>query len=151
LYEGNPPRTEIAAAERFDVYRFNVSPDGSRTVYYTDLRPLCVWPSSGPAQCVADHGTLADMPSVSDAGKVLVATGTGQECFYKSQYDFFPRRFRGATDDSRDECMGIGYWKPGLKSLDIIEPLGRSPQWINPATAALLRAWSAHPAGSTHK
>jgi hypothetical protein len=150
LYEGTSPITKIAAAERFDVYLFNLSPNGSKTAYWADLRALCVFSaSSGRAQCMAKHGTLADMPSVNDSGEVLVAKGTGQECFYRSMYDFSPTPLPGATDEDRDECLGIGYWKPGLESIEIIEPLGRNPQWLTPAAAELLRNWSARPTGRT--
>jgi hypothetical protein len=72
----------------------------------------------------------------------LIPRGTGQECFYKTSSDFAPRRFPGATDESRDECLGIGYWKPGLRSIEIIEPLGLNPQWITQTVADLLRKWS---------
>jgi len=72
--------------------------------------------------------------------------GTGQGCFYKNYYDFSPQHSPGATGETQDECLGIGYWKPGLESIRIVEPLGRNPQWIRPETAELLRAWSAHAA-----
>ena len=145
LYEGVPPRTKIADVGSFDAYSFNISNNGSKVAYH-DGR-LCVFSSPGPPQCVEPQGSaLSDTPSVNDLGEVLVATGTGEECFYKSTYNFSSQRAPGAK---ADECVGIGYWKPSLQSIQIIEPLGRSPQWINPATAELLRKWSAAQQGGS--
>jgi hypothetical protein len=147
LYEGVPPSKKIAGPESFNVYEFNISPDGSRVAYYGDLHPLCVFSPPGPAQCEEEKGGLADVPSVNDSGEVLVAAATPQGCFYKTMYNFSPEPFPGAKGENRDACLGVGYWRPGLKSIEIIEPLGRAPQWITPATAELLRAWSARTGG----
>ncbi len=83
---------------------------------------------------------LHDVPSVNDAGEVLVSAQTRQECFYTSASNFSTKRARGAGADA---CLAIGYWKPGLKAIESVEPLGRSPQWIRPETAKLLRDWAA--------
>ncbi len=138
LYQGAPPQLRIAAAERFDVFQFDVSPSGSQTSYWTGDKPLCLFASPGPARCLKDHGTLADVPSVNDSGEVLVASGTGAACAYETSYNFSP----ASASRSNDECLGIGYWKLGLESVVIVAPIGRSPQWISPSTATLLRAWS---------
>lgn len=150
LYEGIPPRTKVAPDGSFFFGTFNMSPDGSKVAYYTDRHPVCLFSSPGTTQCAEESATLPDTPTVNDSGEVLVASATPQECFYKSAANFSPERFRGATDENRDGCVGVGYWKPGLKSIEIIEPLGRSPQWISPATAALLRDWSLHQTGGVH-
>lgn len=148
LYEGLTPTTKIASAENSQsthrsLSHFNISPDGSRIVYEGSYS-LCVFSAPGPAQCVKTDAT--DQPSVNDSGEVLFALGTSQECYYKTSYNFSPKPFPGATDENRDQCLAIGYWRPGLKSVETAEPLGRSPQWITPATAELLRSWSAHAA-----
>lgn len=143
LYMGLPPEAKIAPAGNFNSSRFTLSPDGSKVAYYSDLGTLCVFSAPGGTQCVEKQGTETDSPSVNNFGEVLIAKGTGQECFYNGSYNFSPKRFPGATDESRDECLGVGYWKPGLASIQLIDPLGRGPQWISPATAELLRKWSA--------
>lgn len=144
LYLGNPPRTEIARATDFSDRGFEISPDGGKVAYRDNRGRLCLFSSPGPSQCIEKQGTLADSPSVNNLGEVLVAIGTGQECFYDGSYNFTPDRFPGASDESRDECLGIGYWRSDLKSVRIVEPLGRNPQWISSATARLLSDWSAH-------
>jgi len=144
---GMPPATKVADAGAFSLYSFNMSPDGSKIAYHADHYPLCLF-ARGGTSCTTEKGPFVDAPSVNDAGEVLISMGTGQGCFYKNYYDFSPKHFPGATDETQDECLGIGYWKPGLESTRIIEPLGRNPQWIRPETAELLRAWSAHTANS---
>jgi hypothetical protein len=141
LYEGFPPATKIAAVSDASTFirNFNVSPDGSKVAWFGDVRPLCLLSGTGPAQCV-DHATMDDPVSVRNSGEVLVADGTGKGCAYKNSYDFSPPR-RGETDN--DECLGIGYWKPGLKSIEFLEPVGRNPQWLGAPTVDLLRKWSA--------
>ncbi len=139
LYEGLPPSAKIASFEDVDVYYFGVSPDGSKVAYYNDVRPLCVLSRPGTPQCV-DHSTISDPVSVNDSGEVLVATGTGRGCVYRTSYDFSPAASRTGGDD---ECLGVGYWKPGRKAISFIVPLGRNPQWISPHIAASLIQWSA--------
>jgi len=147
LYEGLPPSAKIAAFEDVDAYYFGVSPDGSRVAYYNDVRPLCVLTRLGTAQCV-EHSTISDPVSVNDSGEVLVATGTGRGCVYRTSYDFSPAATRAGGDD---ECLGIGYWKPGMKAISFIVPLGRNPQWISPRIAASLIQWSVKPNESVRK
>jgi hypothetical protein len=142
LYEGVPPTRKIASNGDFN-REYNISPDGSKIAYFTDVRPLCVLTRAGPARCV-DHATVTDIVSVNDSGEVLVAAGTGQRCVYSAFYDFSPAP---AGQHGDEECLGIGYWKPGLKSVVILQPIGRNPQWLSPATAALMRSWSASETG----
>jgi len=135
LYEGVPPSTKVAAAG--DFRDFNISPDGSKIAWFNDVRPLCVYSGPSSTQCV-DHATITDPPSVNNSGEVLVAAGTGRGCVYTTSYNFRPARF-GPGDD---ECLGIGYWKPGLKSIVFMESVGRNPQWLARGTAELLAKWS---------
>ncbi len=142
LYLGVPPATKIAEREAVDPTRFNISPDGSKIAYFNSpYFPLCVTALTGTRECVSYGSAMPDPPSVSNSGEVLVTVGTGQGCSYKGPYYFAPAPFPGAS--SGDECLGIGYWRPGLKTIKLIEPLGRNPQWISPATAKLLRVWAA--------
>jgi len=138
LYEGVPPSTRIAAAEDVYIHYFNVSPDGSKVAWFNDERPLCVLSAPGQVQCV-NHSATSDPVSINNSGEVLAATGTRQGCFYKTPYNFSPPR-RG--ERANDECSGIGYWKAGLKSIVIIQSIGRNPQWISPQSAKLLNDWS---------
>jgi hypothetical protein len=129
LYEGVPPSTKIASRDGFirdfDAFirNFNVSPDGSKVAWFGDTRPLCLLSGLGPAQCV-NHSTMDDPVSVNNSGEVLVADGTGEGCSYKNSFDFSPPR-RGET--ASDECLGIGYWKLGLKSIEFVEPNRTEP------------------------
>lgn len=138
LYEGIPPQVKVSLAGSFSPYTFNLSPDGSKIAYFTDTQPLCLFSAPGPAECAVGLATIPDTPSVNNSGEVLVAVDTLEGCFYKTASDYAPDP-RGANGP----CLGIGYWKPGLKSINVIEPLGRNPQWISPTTAALLRNWGA--------
>jgi hypothetical protein len=153
LYEGMPPQVKMAPSGSYTFYTFNVSPDGSKTAYFADSRPLCVFTTSGSAQCAENSATGPDAPSVNNSGEVLVAYSTPEECFYKNAYNFSPERSGNGTKETSDACVGIGYWKPGVKSIEIIEALGRSPQWISAASATMLRAWAsqASPSGRTSK
>ncbi|HEV3329815.1 MAG TPA: hypothetical protein VG096_02465 [Bryobacteraceae bacterium] len=138
LYEGVPPAAKLAAFEDVDYLYFGVSPDGSKVAYFNDVRPLCVLSRPGAKQCV-EHSTISDPVSVNDAGEVLVAAGTGRGCDYRTSFDFAPAASPTGGDD---ECLGVGYWKPGRKSIVFIVPLGRNPQWISPRIAAVLIEWS---------
>jgi hypothetical protein len=126
LREGIPPGRTIAPARTFDTFRYNISPDGSKVVHFDDDHPLCVF--AGGTDLCGEGGEFAGLASVNNASGVLVSFGTGKTC-----------RHRG----SEDECFGIGYWEPSLKSIHLLEPVGYAPQWINPETAALLRKWAA--------
>jgi hypothetical protein len=138
LYEGVPPAAKLAAFEDVDYLYFGISPDGSKVAYFNDVRPLCVLSRPGAKQCV-EHSTISDPVSVNDAGEVLVATGTGRGCDYRTSFDFSPAASPTGGDD---ECLGVGYWKPGRKSIAFILPLGRNPQWISPRMAVALIEWS---------
>ena len=140
LLETAPTNAKIAREGSFNFYQFNVSAKGRNIVYTAAGRPLCVFEFPGPSKCTDLENGTPDVPSVNEAGEVLVSVQTDEECFYKSPSDFTATRIPGA---GRDACLGIGYWKPTMRSVTVIEPLGRNPQWISPATAALLRNWSA--------
>jgi hypothetical protein len=142
LYEGVPPATKIADGKAASRVSFDVSPDGSKVAYFNrDVlgAHLCVRDRSGTAEC-ADRSGDTDSPSVDDVGRVLVTIDTEETCYYKGSTYFVPGRLAGKSNDL---CVGIGYWRPGLKTIELIEPLGRNPQWISPATAKLLRDWAA--------
>lgn len=139
LMETAPAQKRVAAAGTYNFFQFNVSPKGSRVVYTNDSRPLCVFSFAGPTECITPENATPDIPTVNDRGEVLVSTQTPEECFYKSSSNFSATRILGAR---RDACLGVGYWKPGLKSIQIIEPIGRNPQWISPTTAMALRDWA---------
>jgi hypothetical protein len=137
LYLGVPPSTRIAAAgDVHDLY-FNISPDGSKIAWFNDIKPLCVVSGSGTPQCV-EHETMSDPVSVNDSGEVLAAAGTGKGCVYTTSYNFSPAKSPDAGDD---ECLGVGYWKPGLAAIVFLQDLGRNPQWLRPETAKLLVDW----------
>lgn len=138
LYTGVPPATKIAGPGEFDDLYFNISPDGSKIAYFNSVKPLCVVSGSGAPKCV-EHETMADPVSVNDAGETLTAAGTGKGCDYKTSFNFTPAKNSTAGDD---ECLGIGYWKPGMEAIVFLQEIGRNPQWIKPETARLLAAWS---------
>jgi len=149
VYEGVPPRVEVAPAASASRYVFNISPDGSKVAYTSDTHPLCVF-SLGRTQCASDEAvdTSHDLVSVRNSGEVLVARETPEVCFYKNPTSFSTIRAPGTSPES---CLGIGYWKPGVKSFEIVEPVGRAPQWISPLTAGLLRDWAARGAVGPHR
>lgn len=144
LVMGLPPTVKLKQVGDFEPNNFNISPNGSKVVFLN--KQLCV-SSSGTSLCSNTPQNLSGAPSVNDEGEVLVSVGTNQECFYKTPHNFSPSRFPGATDESRDQCLAIGHWKPGTARIEIIEPLGRDPQWIRSATAELLLAEFGRAAG----
>lgn len=137
-FRGVPPSAKLAIGADVYPHYFNMSPDGSKIAWFNDFKPLCVLSGSSPASCV-DHSTITDPVSVNDGGELLVTTGTGKGCDYKNSFNFSPAR-NGVNGN--DECLGIGYWKAGLKSIALLQTIGRNPQWLSPATANLLRSWS---------
>jgi hypothetical protein len=150
LYLGFPPKMKVAGAGEDKYFNFNISPDGSKIAYFSDpYLPLCVFSAPGPARCAEDRAASADLPSVDNAGEVLVTASTDDGCHYRTPWYFSRTPLPGRT--SGDACAAIGYWKPGMKSIEIIESLGRNPQWISPATAKLLRDWSARSGGDAPK
>jgi hypothetical protein len=138
LYRGIPPLDRIAGAPEVNASFFNVSPDGSKVAFFGDSHPLCLWSRPVGVQC-AKLATLTDPVSVNDFGEVLVSIGTGRGCVYRTAWDFSPADSPTGGDD---ECLAVGYWKPGMPSVAIVAPLGRTPQWISPKTADLLQRWS---------
>jgi hypothetical protein len=144
LYAGLPPATKIApSGEVHDLY-FNVSPDGSKIAWFNDVRPLCVVAPPAKAQCV-EHETMSDPVSVNDAGELLAAAGTGRGCDYKNSFNYSPSKSPAGGDD---ECLGIGYWNPGMPAIVFLKDIGRNPQWLQPETAKLLADWSSRQAKS---
>jgi hypothetical protein len=117
-----------------DLY-FNISADGSKVAYFNDIKPLCVAAASATEPRCVQHETMADPVSVNDAGETLTAAGTGKGCDYKNSFDFSPAKNPTAGDD---ECLGVGYWKPGMESIVFLQPVGRNPQWLKAETAKLL-------------
>jgi hypothetical protein len=89
LYFGVHPTAKLAAADDVHPHFFNVSPDGTEIAYFNDVRPLCTVSLPEQAQCV-DHSTMSDPVSVNNFGEVLVATGAGQGCVYKTSSTFSP-------------------------------------------------------------
>ena len=142
LYQGVPPQTKLASAGTFSNGTFSVSPDGSKVAFFANGSPVCVVASPQPAECARESAELPGAPSVSDSGEVLFTIATGQECYYKSASNFSPRRFPGSGPRKVDACLAVAYWRPGEEAVKISEPLGRSPQWISPADAQLLRKWA---------
>lgn len=138
LYSGSySDRKAVAPGTALDMFNFNVSPDGSKVAYTRDAKPLCVSTRDGSRACTGGNVFSGDIPSVNNAGEVPVGSYTQAGCYYKSRADFQPPpKGREATD----ACLGVGYWKSGMSGLRVLEPLGRGPQWIDPATAKLLRA-----------
>lgn len=134
LYAGIPPSTKIATAGDVDDLYFNVSPDGTKIAWFNSVRPLCVVSGAGTKQCV-EHETMSDPVSVNDAGELLAAAGTGRGCDYKTSYNFSPAKSANGGDD---ECLGIGYWKPGMPAIVFLQDIGRNPQWLRPESAKLL-------------
>jgi hypothetical protein len=120
LYEGIPPALKVPALAKYNLYTYNISPDGSKIAYETGSRPLCVLSSSGPPECAAESLGENFELSVNNAGEVLIE-----------------------ERDPKDGHIGIAYWKAGLESLEVIESYGDAPQWISPATAELLLKLSA--------
>jgi len=142
LYAGAHTATKVASLPKGGQFTFNISPDGSRLAYYSGVsHQLCMVSDFTSTQCASREtsDSSGDILSVNNAGEVLTATTTPGGCLYKTATNFVPVRPPATGDDA---CLGIGYWKPGTSSFQIIEPIGRSPQWISPGTAELLRNWS---------
>jgi hypothetical protein len=123
-------------------YSLGISPAGAYVAYASDTSPLCVASTSGSVSCAPPDSTEAfhDLISVNDNGGALVAVHTREVCYYRSWSVFSPTKDLQGRD--RDMCLGIGYWKAGMSSIEIIEPLGRNPQWVEGATAVSLRTWA---------
>jgi hypothetical protein len=119
LYEGRPPVLKVPALGKYDFYTYNISPDGSKIVYETGSRPLCVLSSPGPPECAPEALGEDFELSVNNDGEVLI------------------------EERDLDGHIGIDYWRTGLNSLEVIESYGGAPQWISPGTAELLLKWSA--------
>jgi len=128
LWAGMPPQRRIVQVARDRiVYPYDISPNG-RYVAYAFAGTgdaLCVDENGENLGCLRGWGAYPQKISISDAGRVLCDSGTGDTC--------------GGW-----ECMGILYWRPGNKEPKTIQPVGWFAQWITPEVAVSLRAWSSH-------
>jgi hypothetical protein len=144
LYRRSGTGTErLLPGDRFDSRAFNMSPDGSQIVFRDKKDRLCVMALAGNIRCIEQQGSLVDVPSVINSGDVLVAVGTERECVYRSPFNFHPIERSRSTEGDQDECLGIALWRSSSTSLQLVAPIGRSPQWITPVLAERLLAWSA--------
>ncbi len=139
LFVGVPPSTKLAGSGDVDDLYFNVSPDGTKIAWFNSVRPLCVASPPGHAECI-EHETMSDPVSVNNDGELLAAAGTGRGCDYKTSFNYAPAK---AANGGDDECLGVGYWKPGMPRILFLQDIGRNPQWVTPQTAKLLLAWAA--------
>lgn len=76
----------------------------------------------------------------------MTADGTGERCYFDAAGNVSlksPSRY-----DDVEECIGVSYWQPGDKSLQLLESWGSNPQWITSVAAAGLRAWRDHTQGA---
>lgn len=128
---------EIAPASAFTSQYFNISPDGSQIAYVGDHKPICLSDTFGSRTCTDFEVNIVDVPSVSNNGAVLAAVSTEDECIFKSPWNF-ARTSSPTVEGSRDACVAVGYWKPGSHQLQIVAPLGRAPQSLDPELARLL-------------
>jgi hypothetical protein len=137
LYQGS---IRIAGAGSAAHYEFNISPNGKYVAYASDRQPLCVWSAAGTQCAPADMiDTSHDLVSVRDDGDILVTMSTPDKCVFESTTVYRPAR---PNDKKTWNCAGIGHWRAGMGPPEIVEAVGREPQWISPATASLLRAWA---------
>lgn len=145
IMEGTPPQQEIAPEA---AWSFNISPSGSKVAYKGDNK-LCVVSGQQKSRTCIDANVLGgDPPAVNNDGEVLVEQGTAEECYFRGSRYFSAKPFKRCS--SRGQCAGIGYWRPGLNSIQILQRLGAEPQWATPATAQLLLRW-AHAIGKPRR
>lgn len=141
LWEEVPERRLVAAAGTFDIRTLGLSPDGSWVSYINGGGRLCLSSLGGQSKCIGRVDSV-DPTSVNNEGEVLVSAATSQECFYRTATDFSAHPFPGQEHGNMDACVEIAIWRPGSRSLEMVVPVGRRPQWISGATADLLRQWS---------
>jgi len=144
LMAGLPPQRELLKNSRSDELRYDVSPDG-RFVVYNTRGKLCLTSEAGETECI-EEGFDQGRISISDSKGVLIESGSDRACHYRDYYHFSVEPHPGHTED--DFCAAIAYWHPGEKRSTIVQPLGRSPQWVSPEAASALRAWGTHPRAS---
>lgn len=131
---------EIAPASAFTDQFFDISPDGSKISFVGSGRPLCVANHFALPRCAEVKETVIDRPAVDNNGSVLFAFSTADECIYTTPWNFSRVSPSRAGGGRKDACAAIGYWAPGMRALQIVAPIGRAPQWIDPEMASLLRA-----------
>lgn len=131
LFRGSPPGDKIADAKNVPLNSLSLSPDGSKVADYDLQGRVCVY-SAGRTECQSepDPNPTSDILSVANSGDVLVAVETGATCY---------RRNGG---NSPEPCIGIGLLRAGAKAVEIVVPVGSSPQWLTPLTAELVRKWA---------
>jgi hypothetical protein len=141
LREGGRPEKQ-AAVEDVPSY-LDVSPSGEFVSFYTGKpapSTLCVWKTREEAKCMLYEGVFNRL-SVSDSGELVFATQSGEECLFKDGEHYSTTPKRGY--DSAGVCPGVGYWRPGTDSIDILESPGGHPQWLTDAAAFRLAGWNA--------
>jgi hypothetical protein len=138
LKTGVPPQRQIVAAPpQHGRILYDVSPNGRFVGYYW-AGELCVSERDGGRTCI-HFANSHDRLSVSDSGEIVLDVGTGETCYFRDMWHGSLEPLPGY--DEGDECMGVGYWKPGERAPRILERLGRNPQWITPRAAEALFAW----------
>jgi hypothetical protein len=144
LRAGVPPRQVLYDAGSEYRLRYDVSPNGNYIVYNAIEQAhgrLCLISDGEEPECI-EEGFSEGRISISDSKSVLFETTTGRACHYKDPYHFSIGPRPGYTEG--DLCPVIAYWRAGEKESNVVEPLGRSPQWVTPQTACALRAWGEH-------
>lgn len=141
LKAGFPPQRVIVRAQgNFPVFTYDVSPAGHIAYLAKDL---CVERGVRSIECVAVRGTYPDKISLSDSMGVLYDGGlaSGETCYFDASGRWSLKHLPGY--DEEDECVGVGYWRPG-STPTMLEMFGSYPQWINAQAAAALRSWRSY-------
>ncbi len=118
---------------------FDVSPNGRFVSYLTDGPGICVKDEAQPPRCVHHVSTL-DRLSVADDGRVLFTNNVDRACSYKDTFHSSLEPLPGYQAGS--ECGAAFLWQPGDEQPQVLELMGRAPQWITPQAAEALRGWA---------
>ncbi len=130
LWRGLPPRSVISSLTEFRA--FDVSPNGKYIAYSDSGSHKTCIVFVEKLSCTND-AALAPV-SVSDSGEVIFSSHRDEGCFYKDPSHFEPSSIR-----SNDACLGIYKWQIGIPEEQLLEPIGRDPQWV--AHPDWLKAW----------
>jgi len=145
LEAGLPPQRVIVEAPKSSIVDpYDLSPDGQYVAYVTNA--LCVENNGKDLGCVQGWGIYPQKISVSNSGAVIFDAGTGETCYLDAAGNFSLKSLPGYDDV--EECIGVSSWRPGDKRSQVLERLGRNPQWITPQAAAALRAWRDYTQGA---